>query len=137
VPDLNLYDKDWPIWTHQEQVPPAKFVFNTEEKRGIATDSMVSGGCIISGAEVSGSLLFSNVTVAENSFVERSVLLPGVVVNSNCHIRNAVVDKGCEIPAGTKIGFDIEADKQKYHVSPNGVALITPDMLGQTLHRVV
>ncbi len=137
VPDLNLYDKDWPIWTHQEQAPPAKFVFNSDDKKGIATDSMVSGGCIISGAEVRESLLFSNVTIDEFSVVERSVLLPDVVVNRNCEIKNAVVDKGCVIPQGTKIGFDREADSKKYHVSPNGITLVTPDMLGQSLHRVV
>ena len=137
VPDLNLYDKDWPIWTHQEQVPPAKFVFNTEEKRGVAYDSMVSGGCIISGAEVRESLLFSNVSIDEFTLVNRSVLMPEVVVNDHCEIHNAVIDKGCIIPSGTKIGVDLEADKQKYFVSPGGVTLVTPDMLGQALHSVV
>ena len=137
LPELNLYDKNWPIWTHQEQVPPAKFVFNTEEKRGIALDSMVSGGCIISGAEVRQSSLFSNVMVDEYSQVERSVLLPQVRVGQNCEIYNAVLDRGCVLEAGTKIGVDIEADREKYHVSPNGVTLVTPDMLGQNLHSVV
>ena len=137
VPDLNLYDKDWPIWTHQEQVPPAKFVFNTEEKRGVAHDSMVSGGCIISGAEVRESLLFSNVAIDEFTLVNRSVLMPEVVVSDHCEIHNAVIDKGCAIPPGTKIGVDLEADKQKYYVSPGGVTLVTPDMLGQALHSVI
>ncbi len=136
LPDLNLYDKDWPIWTHQEQVPPAKFVFNTHEKRGVALDSMVSGGCIISGAEVRESCLFSNVSVDEFSLVHRSVLLPEVVVRDHCEIHNAIIDKGCVIPAGTKIGIDIESDKEKYHVTPNGVTLVTPDMLGQKLHSI-
>jgi len=137
VPDLNLYDKDWPIWTHQEQVPPAKFVFNTEEKRGVAHDSMVSGGCIISGAEVRESLLFSNVSVDEFTLVNRSVLMPEVVITDHCEIHNAVIDKGCVIPSGTKIGVDLEADKQNYYVSPGGVTLVTPDMLGQALHSVI
>lgn len=136
VPELNLYDKNWPIWTHQEQVPPAKFVFNTEEKRGVALDSMVSGGCIVSGAEVRESSLFSNVSVDEHSLVSRSVLLPQVVVQSHCEIHNAVIDKGCIIPAGTKIGVDLEADNEKYFVTRNGVTLVTPDMLGQNLHSV-
>ena len=137
LPDLNLYDKDWPIWTHQEQIPPAKFVHNTDEKRGVAYDSMVSGGCIISGAEVRESLLFSNVSVAEHSLVNRTVLLPQVVVGDNCEIHNAVIDKGCIIPAGTRIGVDLEADKEKYFVSPNGIVLVTPDMLGLNLHSVI
>jgi len=118
-------------------VPPAKFVFNTEEKRGVAFDSMVSGGCIISGAEVRESLLFSNVSIDEFTLVNRSVLMPEVVVNDHCEIHNAVIDKGCIIPTGTKIGVDLEADKQKYFVSPGGVTLVTPDMLGQALHSVV
>ena len=137
LPDLNLYDKNWPIWTHQEQVPPAKFVFNTEEKRGIALDSMVSGGCIISGAEVRQSSLFSNVMVDEFALVERSVLLPEVRVGQHCEIHNAVLDRGCVLSSGTKIGVDVEADREKYHVTPNGVTLVTPDMLGQNLHSVV
>jgi len=136
LPDLNLYDKDWPIWTHQEQVPPAKFVFNTEEKRGIALDSMVSGGCIISGAEVRQSSLFSNVSVDEFSVISKSVLLPQVVVKDHCEIQNAVIDKGCVIPPGTRIGFDQEADREKYYVSPEGVTLVTPDMIGQNLHSL-
>ena len=137
LPDLNLYDKNWPIWTHQEQVPPAKFVFNTEEKRGIALDSMVSGGCIISGAEVRQSSLFSNVMVDEFALVERSVLLPEVRVGQHCEIHNAVLDRGCVLSSGTKIGVDVEADREKYHVTPNGVILVTPDMLGQNLHSVI
>jgi len=137
VPDLNLYDKDWPIWTQQEQVPPAKFVHNTDEKRGVALDSMVSGGCIISGAEVRESSLFSNVSIAEYSVVQRSVLLPEVVVEDRCEIYNAVIDKGCVIPAGLKIGVDVQADKEKYYVTENGVTLVTPDMLGQNLHSVI
>ena len=118
-------------------MPPAKFVFNTEEKRGVAYDSMVSGGCIISGAEVRESLLFSNVSIDEFTLVNRSVLMPEVVVNDHCEIHNAVIDKGCVIPTGTKIGVDLEADKQNYFVSPGGVTLVTPDMLGQALHSVV
>jgi len=136
TPDLNLYDKDWPIWTHQEQVPPAKFVFNTEEKQGVALDSLVSGGCIISGATVRQSLLFSNVTVLDHSIVQSSVVMPEAVIENGCEIYNAVIDKGCKIPAGTKIGVDKEADKQTYFVTPKGITLVTPDMLGQKLHSL-
>lgn len=136
LPELNLYDKDWPIWTHQEQVPPAKFVFNTDDKKGAAYDSLISGGCIISGAKVVESLLFSNVEVQNHSRVERSVVMPGVQVGSQCVIRNAVVDKGCVIPDGTQIGVNLDDDRERFHVSPAGVVLVTPDMLGQKLHSV-
>lgn len=136
LPELNLYDKDWPIWTHQEQVPPAKFVFNTDEKKGAAYDSLISGGCIISGAEVVESLLFSNVAVQNHSRVERSVVMPEVQIGSNCLIKNAVVDKGCLIPDGTQIGVDLDSDRKHFHVSPAGIVLVTPDMLGQKLHSV-
>ena len=98
---------------------------------------MVSGGCIISGAEVRESLLFSNVSVDEFTLVNRSVLMPEVVVRDHCEIHNAVIDKGCVIPSGTKIGVDVEADKKKYFVTPGGVTLVTPDMLGQALHSVI
>lgn len=136
TPDLNLYDTDWPIWTHQEQLPPAKFVFDDEDRRGMAVDTMVSGGCIISGALVRHSLLFSNVIVNEHASVENSVILPNVVVNKKVKIRNAVIDKGCVIPEGMQIGYDPVADKQRFEVSPKGIVLVTPDMLGQRLHMV-
>lgn len=136
TPDLNLYDTEWPIWTHQEQLPPAKFVFDEVDRRGIAVDSMVSGGCIISGALVRHSLLFSNVLVNEQASVEDSVILPNVVINERAKIRKAVIDKGCVIPAGMEIGFDAELDRQRFEISEGGVVLVTPDMLGQRLHMV-
>jgi glucose-1-phosphate adenylyltransferase len=102
----------------------------------MAVDSMVSGGCIISGAVVRHSLLFSNVRVNEYATVENSVILPNVDVNRYCDIRNAVVDKGCRIPAGTQIGVDPEQDAKRFHVSPGGVVLVTPEMLGQHIHHV-
>lgn len=136
LPELNLYDSEWPIWTHQEQLPPAKFIFDDGERRGMAVDSMVSGGCIISGALVSHSLLFSNVTVDNYSKVDSSVILPDVTIGKNCHISHAIIDKGCEIPDGTIIGHDNEEDKKRFYVSPNGVVLVTPDMMGQMIHYV-
>ena len=136
VPDLNMYDQDWPIWTYQEQLPPAKFVFNDEERRGMAVDSLVSGGCIISGASVHNSLLFSNVHVHSFSLVDESVLLPNVEVQRNVVIKRAVVDKRCIIPEGMQIGVDLEEDKKRFYVSENGIVLVTPDMLGQKVHRI-
>jgi len=136
TPELNLYDDEWPIWTHQAQQPPAKFVFDDEDRRGMAVDSMVSGGCIISGSTVRHSVLFSNVEIHSYSLVEDSVLLPDVNVGRNCRLKKVVVDKGCVIPEGTVIGEDLEQDAKRYHVSPNGVVLVTPEMLGQNYRYV-
>ncbi len=136
TPDLNLYDAHWPIWTYQEQLPPAKFVFSEGDRMGMAVDSMVSGGCIISGARVSDSLLFSNVRVHSYSLVEKSVVLPDVQIGQKCKIKNAVIDRGCVIPDGTIIGYDLESDKKTYYVTPNGVVLVIPEMLGQQLHFI-
>lgn len=134
TPELNLYDGDWPIWTIQEQLPPAKFIFDDDTRRGMAIDSMVSGGCIISGALIHHSLLFSNVTVNDYSKIDSSVILPDVKIGKNCRVYHAVIDKGCIIPDGMVIGKDAEADEKRFSVSPNGVVLVTPDMLGQVIH---
>ena len=134
TPELNLYDDEWPIWTSQEQLPPAKFIFDDDQRRGMAVDSMVSGGCIISGARICHSLLFSNVSVDCYTKIDSSVILPNVTIGRNCRIYHAVIDKGCIIPDGMVIGKDNEQDRERFHVSPTGVVLVTPDMLGQDLH---
>ncbi len=136
TPDLNLYDRTWPIWTYQEQLPPAKFIFDNEDRRGMAVDSMVSGGCIISGSTVRHSLLFSNVRVNSYCTVEDSVILPDADIGRNCRIKKAVIDKRCKIPDGTIIGEDPEADAKRFTVSPKGVVLVTPEMLGQVTNYV-
>ncbi len=133
-PELNLYDRDWPIWTYQDQVPPAKFVFDDDGRRGTAVDSMVAGGCIVSGSYVRRSLLFSNVHVHSYSRIEDSVIFPQVDIGRRCVIRKAVIDKGCVIPPDTHIGVDAEEDAARFHVSRGGVVLVTPEMLGQRLH---
>jgi glucose-1-phosphate adenylyltransferase len=133
-PELNLYDRDWPIWTYQPQTPPAKFIFDDEDRRGRAVDSMVSGGCIISGSEVRHSLLFSNVRVNSYSTVKDSVLLPEVNVGRHCRITRAIIDRGCQIPPNTVIGENLEEDRKRFYVSPGGVVLVTPEDLGQKLH---
>jgi glucose-1-phosphate adenylyltransferase len=135
-PELNLYDQEWPIWTYQEQLPPAKFVFDDPDRRGQAVDSMVSGGCIIAGATVSKSLLFSSVRLEPHTHVNETVILPEVEVGEHCRINKAVIDKGCIIPPGTTIGLNPEEDAKKYYVSPNGVTLVIPEMLGQEIHHV-
>lgn len=137
TPPLSLYDNSWPIWTYQEQLPPAKFVFDDEDRRGMAVDSMVSGGCIISGSTVRHSLLFSNVRVNSYAYVQDSVILPDVMVGRNCTVRNAVIDRFCEIEEGTVIGVDQEADRRAgFYVSEGGVTLVTPEMLGQDANHV-
>ncbi len=128
-PELNIYDREWPIWTYQVHSPPAKFVLDEEGRRGMAVNSMVSGGCIISGATVRGSLLFSDVRVDEHSSVEGAVILPGVSIGRNCHVRHAIIDEGCQIPDGMRIGFDPDADMRRFHVTAKGVVLATSDML--------
>jgi len=135
TPDLDIYDQDWPIWTYQEQLPPAKFVFDDDERRGMAVDSMVSGGCIISGAVLRRSLLFSAVHVHSYSYLENAVVLPDVVVNRNCRIKKTIIDKGCVIPPYTVIGEDPVEDAERYHRTEAGVVLVTPEMLGQNIHQ--
>ncbi|MDR2838608.1 MAG: glucose-1-phosphate adenylyltransferase [Azonexus sp.] len=131
TPELNLYDRDWPIWTYQEQLPPAKFVFDDDGRRGQAIDSMVSGGCIISGAELKRSLLFSSVHIHSWASVTDSVLLPGVDVGRHAVLRRCVIDKNTRIPEGMQIGVDAAEDRRRFHVSSGGVVLVTPEMLGQ------
>jgi glucose-1-phosphate adenylyltransferase len=131
-PELNLYDEDWPIWTYQAQLPPAKFIFDNEDRRGVAVDSMVSGGCIIAGARVRHSLLFSNVCVQPHTEVVNSVVLPDVAIGKHCYIKKAILDKGCKVPDGMVIGEDLEEDKKRFYITEEeGVVLVTPEMLGQ------
>ena len=131
-PALNLYDEQWPIWTYQAQLPPAKFIFDDDNRRGMAVDSTVSGGCIVSGAHLRKSLLFSNVHVDCYSDIEESIILPDVVVGRHCKIRKAIIDRNCQITEGTEIGIDPEQDKANgFRVTGKGVVLVTRGMLGQ------
>ena len=136
TPELNLYDEDWPIWTYQQQLPPAKFVFDNDSRRGMAVDSMVSGGCIVSGATVRQSILFSNVRVGECSCIDESVILPSVGIGQHCRIRKAIIEECCEIPDGCMIGFDADKDRQRFHVTSEGITLVTAEMLQQRLRNV-
>jgi len=128
-PELNIYDQDWPIWTYQVQQPPAKFILDGDGRRGVAINSMVSGGCIISGAVVRESLLFSDVRIDEGSSIQSSVILPHVEIGRGCVIRGAILDEGCEIPDGMTIGMDRASDATRFHVTDKGVVLVTADML--------
>jgi glucose-1-phosphate adenylyltransferase len=128
-PELNIYDEDWPIWTYQVQQPPAKFILDEDGRRGMAINSMVSGGCIISGAVVRESLLFSDVRVEEGASIYRSVVLPHAGIGRGVVINGAVIDEGCDVPEGMHIGVDRELDARRFHVTEKGVVLVTADML--------
>lgn len=130
VPPMNMYDERWPIWTYQEQLAPAKFVFNDDTRRGMAVDSVVSGGCIISGSSVNRSVLFSKVRVHSYSHVDECVVLPGAIINRHCKIRRAIIDRSCVIPEGMVIGYDPAQDEANgFRITKNGVVLVTRDML--------
>lgn len=131
VPELNLYDDRWPILSQQPQLPPAKFVFDEDGRRGTALDSLVSSGCIVSGAVVRRSILFAKVRVGDGSLVEDSVVLPNVVIGRRVVLKRTVVDKRCVLPDGFKAGVSAEEDRARFHVTERGIVLITPGMLGQ------
>ncbi len=129
-PQFDLYDKSWPMWTYQEQLPPAKFIFDNAQRRGTALDSTVSGGCIISGSTIRKSLLYSNVHTHSYSLIEQSVLMPGSDVGEHCKLLRVIVDSKCHIPAGLTIGYDREQDiANGFRVSEKGITLVTRDML--------
>ncbi|HMU90634.1 MAG TPA: glucose-1-phosphate adenylyltransferase [Pseudomonadales bacterium] len=137
TPPLNLYDQEWPIWTHQEQLPPSKFVFDDDDgRRGMAVDSMVSAGCIVSGALVRRSLLFNNVRVNAYSELNQCVVLPRAVIGQHCRLTRAIIDQECIIPDGTVIGEDAKEDARRFHLSPEGIVLVSPEMLGQEVRHV-
>ncbi|MBD3584837.1 glucose-1-phosphate adenylyltransferase [Salinimonas sp. HHU 13199] len=130
VPQLNLYDQSWPIWTYQEQLPPAKFVWDEDGRRGEATNSVVSGGCIISGSTLRQSLVFSNVHVHSYGQIEEAVILPDVEIMRYCRLRKVIIDRGCVIPEGMEIGFNHDVDRERgFRVSEKGVVLVTKEML--------
>jgi glucose-1-phosphate adenylyltransferase len=136
VPELNLYDDHWPILSLQPQLPPAKFVFDDDTRRGTALDSLVSGGCIVSGAVVRRSILFAKVRVGDGSLVEDSVVLPNVVIGRRVVLKRAVVDKRCVLPDGFVAGVSAEEDRARFHVTERGIVLITPEMLEQGIPGV-
>jgi glucose-1-phosphate adenylyltransferase len=128
-PELNIYDEQWPIWTYQRQQPPAKFVLDDDGRRGMAINSMVAGGCIISGAQVRDSLLFTNVRVDERSYIERAVIFPDVRIGSDCTVQGAIVDTACTLPDGIQIGVNREDDARRFYITEKGVVLVTRDMI--------
>lgn len=135
TPELNLYDRRWPIRTFQEQLPPAKFVFDDDVARGQAMDSLVAGGCIVSGATVRRSLLSTNAVVERHSLIEDSVILPNAEIGRHVTLRRCIIDKFCRVPDNFEAGVDLEADRKRFEVTDRGTVLITPEMLGQLIHQ--
>ncbi len=131
TPELDIYDNDWPIWTNQRQLPPAKFVQDAQGKHGLAINTMVSGGCIVSGSNVSNSVLFSSVRVHSYCHIDQAVLLPDTTIGRGCRISKVVVDRGCTLPEGLVIGDDPELDARRFERTSNGVVLVTRNMLSR------
>ena len=128
-PELDIYDTDWPIWTYQRQLPPAKFVPDKNGATGVAVNTLISGGCIVSGSYVAHSVLFSEVRVHSFCHVEQAVLLPNVTVSRHCRLRRVVVDRNCELPEGLVVGEDAALDAKRFERTESGVVLITKEML--------
>lgn len=134
LPELNLYDENWPIWTYQEQEPPAKFVPDPHGMDGVISNTMVSGGCIIIGSKISNTILFSRVRVQPFCNIDQCVILPNVTIGQGSRIKRAIIDRGCNIPEGTIIGENHELDAQRFNRTPNGVVLVTSEMLAKAFN---
>lgn len=129
VPPLNLYDKEWPIRTLATQAPPAKFVFDSEDRCGAAVNSMICDGCIVSGARIKNSVVCNNVVAHEQSDIDESVILPDSVIGEHCKLKRVVIDRYCKVPNGTTIGYDSDFDASRFHVSKEGIVLVTQQMI--------
>ncbi len=129
VPELDIYDTEWPIWTYQRQLPPAKFVPDKDGNNGVYVNTVVSGGCIVSGSYVAHSVLFSEVRVHSNCRIQEAVVLPDVTIHRHCRLSRVVIDRGCVVPEGLVVGEDPALDAQRFERTENGVVLITREML--------
>jgi glucose-1-phosphate adenylyltransferase len=129
VPDLDLFDRDWPIWTDGAVTPPAKFVHDEDGRRGFAVSSLVSGGCIVSGAQLRRSVLFTGVRVNSYCTIENAVILPYVDIGRSSHLKNVVIDRGVKIPEGLVVGDDKVVDAKRFRRTENGIVLITQQMI--------
>jgi glucose-1-phosphate adenylyltransferase len=135
VPSLDLYDRDWPIWTFAEVTPPAKFVSDGNGNKGTAENSLVAGGCIVSGAQIRRSLLFTGVRMNGHATVENAVVLPYAEIGAGARLKNLVIDRGVKIPAGLVVGEDPEADARRFRRTEKGICLITQPMLDRLTNR--
>ena len=131
MPELNLYDRDWPIWTYQEQLPPAKFVPDERGLNGETSNVLISGGCIVMGSNIRRSVLFSNVRVESCCTVHETVIMPDTVIGRGARLSKVVIDRGCRIPEGMVVGENADEDARRFHRSPSGVVLITKEMLAK------
>ena len=129
MPELNIYDREWPIWTYQEQLPPAKFVPDVRGNHGVTANVIASGGCIVSGSVLREAVLFSSVRVHSGCTITQAVIMPGTEIGRNCRLTRVVIDRGCNIPDGMVIGEDAEMDAKRFHRTGNGVVLVTCEML--------
>lgn len=129
MPELNIYDREWPIWTYQEQLPPAKFVPDIRGNHGVTANVLASGGCIVSGSVLRDAVLFSSVRVHSGCTITQAVIMPGTEIGRNCRLTKVVIDRGCNIPDGMVIGEDAEMDGKRFHRTGNGVVLVTCEML--------
>jgi len=129
MPELNLYDREWPVWTYQEQLPPAKFVPDAHGLNGETSNVLISGGCIVIGSNIRRSVLFSNVRVESCCTVHEAVIMPDTVIGRGSRLSKVVIDRGCHIPDGTVIGEDADADARRFHRSEGGVVMVTKEML--------
>jgi len=130
-PELDIYDTEWPIWTHQRQLPPAKFIPNHDGSHGVAVNTIVSGGCIVSGSHITSAVFFSNVRVHSYCTIDQVVVLPGVTIERHCRLHKVVLDRGCKLPEGLVVGEDASADAARFERTEGGVVLITRDMLAR------
>ena len=130
-PELDIYDTEWPIWTHQRQLPPAKFIPDRNGAHGVTANTLVSGGCIISGSHVANTVFFSNVRVDSFCNIDQAVVLPGVTIGRNCRLRKVVLDRGCDLPEGLVIGEDAASDAAHFERTEGGVVLVTREMLAR------
>ena len=130
-PELDIYDTEWPIWTHQRQLPPAKFIPNHDGSHGVAVNTIVSGGCIVSGSQITRAVFFSNVRVHSYCTIDQAVVLPGVTIARHCRLRKVVLDRGCKLPEGLVVGEDAAEDAARFERTEGGVVLITRDMLAK------
>jgi glucose-1-phosphate adenylyltransferase len=129
TPELDLYDRDWPIWTYAELKPPAKFVHDDDGRRGMAVSSLISGDCIVSGASLRHSLVFTGARINSYSTLDHVVMLPDCHVGRNAHLKNVVIDHGVKIPEGLVVGEDPVADAKRFRVTEKGICLITQPMI--------
>jgi glucose-1-phosphate adenylyltransferase len=129
LPELNLYDRDWPVWTYQEQLPPAKFVPDERGLNGETSNVLISGGCIVVGSNIRRSVLFSNVRVEACCTIHEAVIMPDTLIGRGSRLSKVVIDRGCELAEGTVIGEDAASDSKRFHRSETGVVLVTKEML--------